>query len=39
MDVVGSRLIPALEHFWNSWASALKDVQSEVTLGDLFREM
>ena len=26
MDVVGSRLIPALEHFWNSWASARKDV-------------
>ena len=26
MDVVGSRLIPALEHFWNAWASARKDV-------------
>ena len=26
MDVAGSRLIPALEHFWNSWASARKDV-------------
>ena len=26
MDVVGSRLVPALEHFWNSWASARKDV-------------
>ncbi len=22
MDVTGSRLIPALEHFWNAWASA-----------------
>lgn len=26
MDVVGSRLIPALEHFWNAWASARKDI-------------
>lgn len=26
MDVVGSRLVPALEHFWNAWASARKDV-------------
>lgn len=26
MDVVGSRLVPALEHFWNGWASARKDV-------------
>lgn len=26
MDVTGSRLIPALEHFWNAWASARKDV-------------
>lgn len=26
MDTVGSRLIPALEHFWNGWASARKDV-------------
>ena len=26
MDALGSRLIPALEHFWNSWASARKDV-------------
>lgn len=26
MDVVGSRLVPALEHFWNAWASARKDI-------------
>lgn len=26
MDVPGSRFIPALEHFWNGWASARKDV-------------
>ena len=26
MDVVGSRFIPALEHFWNGWASARKDI-------------
>lgn len=26
MDVVGSRLVPALEHFWNAWASARRDV-------------
>lgn len=26
MDVPGSRLIPALEHFWNAWASARKDI-------------
>lgn len=26
MDVAGSRLVPALEHFWNAWASARKDV-------------
>lgn len=26
MDAPGSRLIPALEHFWNAWASARKDI-------------
>ena len=26
LDVVGSRFIPALEHFWNGWASTRKDI-------------
>ena len=26
LDTKGSRFIPALEHFWNGWASARKDI-------------
>ena len=26
LDTKGSRFVPALEHFWNGWASARNDV-------------